>query len=492
MNVDSLAIQRQALQALQDQNESDAIPKVAEAARIMQRDSRLWQWLGLLHRAIDQREHAIPAFEAARTYAPQDAQIAHSLARARLEAGITSIDEFECAAQLAPADGDILLGLAAARLAQGQGDAALAGLDTSLSANPFWLAGHRDRIQLAWLLGRIDTAFAAWKKALVAAPKSSDLWLVGIAVMNEARRYQDALSAIARARKSCGDGLMFDASEAVAASELGNVAAADQMFSVIHAPDDPAITLHRLRHALRNGRIDVADALLGVWLGEPGGEAFWPYADIIWRINGDARLGWLHPAEFVRVIDLGYSQGEINQLALCLRGIHVARHPFPDQSVRGGTQTNGALFARIEPEIRLLRTKVVAAVTDYVAALPPRNPAHPLLGQRRDREPRFAGSWSVRLAAAGHHSNHVHPMGWISSAFYVALPASEPNEGAQAGWLSIGEPQAELNLSLPPVQVIKPKTGRLVLFPSTLWHGTRPFALGERLTAAFDVARPLI
>ena len=32
--------------------------------------------------------------------------------------------------------------------------------------------------------------------------------------------------------------------------------------------------------------------------------------------------------------------------------------------------------------------------------------------------------------------------------------------------------------------------GRLALFPSTMWHGTVPFADGERLTIAFDVARP--
>ena len=38
--------------------------------------------------------------------------------------------------------------------------------------------------------------------------------------------------------------------------------------------------------------------------------------------------------------------------------------------------------------------------------------------------------------------------------------------------------------------MIEPKPGRLVLFPSTMWHGTEPFAAGERLTVAFDVARP--
>ena len=62
---------------------------------------------------------------------------------------------------------------------------------------------------------------------------------------------------------------------------------------------------------------------------------------------------------------------------------------------------------------------------------------------------------------------------------------------AQAGWLALAEPQAELGLALPAAQLIEPKMGRLVIFPSTMWHGTRPFPDGERLTVAFEVRRPL-
>ena len=35
---------------------------------------------------------------------------------------------------------------------------------------------------------------------------------------------------------------------------------------------------------------------------------------------------------------------------------------------------------------------------------------------------------------------------------------------------------------------VEPKVGRLVLFPSTLHHGTSPFPAGERISVAFDVA----
>jgi hypothetical protein len=171
--------------------------------------------------------------------------------------------------------------------------------------------------------------------------------------------------------------------------------------------------------------------------------------------------------------------------------LHVAPGEYLDQSVRGGSQTDGPLLSRIEPEIQALRAAIVSAVEEYRDQLPPTDPKHPLLRERRDRRVRFSGSWSVRLRRAGYHANHVHPMGWISSALYVALPARLPTDEQHAGWLKLGEPPAEIGVDLAPTRLIEPKAGRLVLFPSWMWHGTVPFAEGERLTVAFDVRSPI-
>ena len=76
-------------------------------------------------------------------------------------------------------------------------------------------------------------------------------------------------------------------------------------------------------------------------------------------------------------------------------------------------------------------------------------------------------------------------MGWISSAFYVALPEAPGPE--PSGWLALGTPPPELGLDLQPYATVEPKPGRLALFPSTMWHNTFPFEAGERLTIAFDI-----
>ena len=203
---------------------------------------------------------------------------------------------------------------------------------------------------------------------------------------------------------------------------------------------------------------------------------------------GDPHVEWLEgQAGLVRQIDFDPGAIGIADLAACLRGIHAKSGRFLDQSVRLGTQTDGSLFARIEPDIVRIRGLLSDAVAEHIALLPKPDPHHPQLASRRDQTPRFAGSWSVRLSGGGHHAKHHHPQGWFSSAFYVTGP-----EGliGTDGQLELGASPAGLGLGLAPLQRIEPQPGRLVIFPSTLWHGTLPFGSGERMTIAFDVAHP--
>ncbi|QNP44253.1 hypothetical protein H9L15_07275 [Sphingomonas daechungensis] len=97
----------------------------------------------------------------------------------------------------------------------------------------------------------------------------------------------------------------------------------------------------------------------------------------------------------------------------------------------------------------------------------------------------------MRLRSHGHHSNHVHPLGWISSALYLALPERGHEERSDAGWFTLGQPDEKLGIELEPWRKIQPKVGQLVLFPSWMWHGTVPFEEGERMTVAFDVSPPV-
>jgi hypothetical protein len=279
---------------------------------------------------------------------------------------------------------------------------------------------------------------------------------------------------------------------AIAAAELDSSPFPEPLFRPFAPQADEQLAVWRIRHLLRVGRMEEALALIDRELASARAWSAWPYASLAWRLAGDKRWQWLEgDPRLVAVIDLTAALPALDEIAGTLRKLHLAKGEYLDQSVRGGTQTDGPLLSRIDPVIRRLRQAIVAAVEGYVAQLPDTDPRHPLLAPRRDRRIRFSGSWSVRLRAGGRHANHVHPQGWISSALYISLPDRQPGEAEDAGWFTLGEPQDALGVDLQPWRKIEPRHAQLVLFPSWMWHGTVPFAQGERLTVAFDVRQPL-
>jgi len=107
---------------------------------------------------------------------------------------------------------------------------------------------------------------------------------------------------------------------------------------------------------------------------------------------------------------------------------------------------------------------------------------------RRAEKFRYSGSWSSRLQDSGFHVNHIHPDGWISSCYYVSVPEAVKDETTKQGWIKFGEPALDVALKHPIRRTIQPVPGRLVLFPSYMWHGTVPFSdKAARTTIAFDV-----
>lgn len=475
--------------ALAQGDEERALPVVEGQARSM-RSAHCWQWAAMLHRATDDREAALRALAEAEALDPRDPQIARSKARILLEAGLPAVESFAAAVQQTPNDSDLLLGLVAALFAQNDPASAIAGLENMLSRQPAWIAGHRDLAQLYCLTGQRDRLAESAEIALQRLPDNEALWSLLIDLHAQAEQFESMREAARRAQSSIGVSPSFRLSEAAALSETGDGKPADDLFSQLDTSGHADTALHYVRHLMRQGRMEAALPIIEKWIEDDSRSGFWPYASIAWRAVGDPRSQWLD-GDFVRCVDLSDRLPDMDLLAAHLRGLHMARERHLDQSVRGGTQTDGALFSRVEPIVKSLRAAVCEAVSDYIAALPPADPRHPLLSYRRDRAPRFAGSWSVRLTGAGFHSNHVHPAGWISSALYVCVPSTDERGEADAGCLQIGQPQAELNVALPPLQIVEPVAARLVLFPSTMWHGTRPFDAGERMTVAFDVAPPL-
>jgi tetratricopeptide (TPR) repeat protein len=173
------------------------------------------------------------------------------------------------------------------------------------------------------------------------------------------------------------------------------------------------------------------------------------------------------------------------ELAAHLATLHNPHgHRLLYQSLRGGTETTQDLSRSEDPIIQALFAAFEAPIANYRAHIG----AGPDPLRRRNRGAvRYNGGWSVRLHSAGYHTSHVHPRGWISSAFYIQLPDSMTTRPGGEGILSFGAPGMLTMPALEPEFSVRPEVGLLVLFPSYFWHGTLPFASPQaRLTVAFD------
>lgn len=483
------ALIKAASEALKHGHAAAAEPLLAAATAAAPGNPQLWQYLGLARRDLQDSAGAHSAFTSAASLIPDDPLIAHSQARTALEAGFPAVPLFNRARLLAPTDGSVVLGRSAALFAAGEGEAACDQLANLLGASPGWSEGHLAYARLSAQVRPGQPIDATLRAALKLHPASGGLWSLVFQVWTEARDYPRALAAVNEARAALGPNPELDRIAAVCLTELGDAVQAQALFDKLPFPADGEAATWPIRNYLRLGRYDEAKLLAEQDFAGRNEASLWPYRALIWRLLGDPRWQWLEGDErLIQTFDIAAEVGPLDQLADVLRGLHAAKAQPLDQSVRGGTQTDGNLLARAEPEIRRLRAALLGAVRSYVDQLPSTDPAHPMLLAKRESL-QVAGSWSVRLTDKGFHADHVHCQGWISSAFYVAVPAPAPDAAPEAGWLAFGECRAVLP-DLGAFRTVKPIPGKLALFPSILWHGTRPFDSGERMTVAFDIARP--
>lgn len=254
--------------------------------------------------------------------------------------------------------------------------------------------------------------------------------------------------------------------------------------------------LNYVQSLLENGDTEKALSHVKVALEhEPDNKLAWAFLGVCWRSLGTGSEGELNDYDnLVREYEIGIPSGFNNIEEFCsalndyLELLHVATNQPLEQTLTGGTQTRGNLFDDQNPLIQAFIKEVHLCIDDYIKQTAPFSGRFPIINTSSDYQ--FSGSWSVKLRKHGHHTSHIHPMGWLSSAFYVRLPKTVSNTQAKEGWFKLGEPNLVLPQKLDAQKYIQPKVGKLVLFQSYMWHGTEAFSSDEsRTTIAFDVVQ---
>lgn len=455
------------------------------ASRMEPVSVRVWHALGVMLLEEEDLEGAAIALDKALELEPGNRRALKARIEVELRAGGVATAFAARAVAVSPQDAEARFDYAIALHNDGRTAEAETTLAELVDVLPEMRNAQAALARIRWSRGAGNTFAAGYEAALARSPVPA-LWVDYLSILLRSGHAERVLQLVDAARGSLGKDV--DQFEAVAATEAGAISRADAAFARCDLAKQPSLQVPYLRHLLRAGRIEVA-AQFALHEVTPQLEpAARPYLATAWRLLRDPRWAWLEgQAQFIREVDLGIPDSDRGRLADVLRGLHAAGTKPLDQSLRGGTQTEGNLLLRREPEIAALKARFADAVADYIDALPA-DDTHPFLKVGEDGFA-FTGAWSVRLLNGGHHVNHVHSDGWISSAFYVSLPSfSAADLAEERGWLKFGQPPEELSLGLAPFRSIEPRPGRLVLFPATLWHGTTSFGDGERLTVAFDVA----
>lgn len=437
-------------------------------------------------RAAQDMAGADAALSRALAMAPDDPEMTMMLAQLRYERGLPAADLFARAVTLDPGNRDAQRNLALALASQGDSDGAQRVLEAACRARPDWLDGQRVLASLRWVAGDTTGFDRGWAAAARAHPSRHGVWLGWFGALAQLRDWARATAVLDEAQRHMGETPAIVSARVFVAGETGALDDCAALLDRMAGREDDFLRLARIRLALRRGDAVRARDVAISMLGGPAARQVWPYLGTAWRLLGDPLAEWLEgdPA-LVRAYDVGLSPGELAELAHVLRGLHAGQAPYAEQTVRAGTQTDRSVLLRHEPILARTRSALMEVVQHHVAGLPPHDPRHPLLSAARDRLI-VSGSWSVRLGPGGFNVTHSHPLGWLSSAFYVALPDAKEMGPAPAGHFHWGAPPEELRTGLPPRGVIAPVPGQLVLFPSFVWHGTVPTMGGERLNIAFD------
>ncbi len=473
----------------------EALALIAPLAKQSQADLAVLTAYAVALKTDRQTEAALKIYERAVAVAPTSGVAEHNLAA--ILGDMQRFDESEAAARRARDKGldapETLLAIARAMQGTGRIDQAAAAYRLVIERRPGDVHAHTDLAQLLWRLTQdVPSSVAYLDRVLSAYPKDQALRRIKATVLDNAGdrlgAYQVLVGGITRED-------LEPATHVAAALVLGslepNTALIHAQVAATMAPQDAGALMALCQSQLAAGQPEAASALADelrqrfalsqrvlaltatAWrlLEDPRYQQLYNYSDLVVAQVIDTPARWTSLETYLA------------DLAVALRArATLPGHPI-GQSLRQGSQTHPSLLRAEDEVIKAFFTAIDAPIRRYIDRIRKRTDP---FSARAQEAYSLSGAWSALLRPGGHHVDHIHPSGWISSACHISLPGSI--ETGYEGWLKFGEPGIPTQPSLGPEHFVKPRSGHLILFPSYMWHGTLPFS-GEdqRLAVAFDV-----
>ena len=362
----------------------------------------------------------------------------------------------------------------------------------ALERAPLDIMAHRELNHLLWRSER-EEFLASYDEAAQRHPNQGGLFVEKGRTLLAHERNDEALEAFDRALRIAPDNEVAREGRASALARLARLDEAIEEFKSVAARKP---TSAEVRCGLAEAYLRAGDALHALAVLDqtlvltPQSQFALALRDTAVRVLG-VDHGEDDYARFIRIYDLAAPDSYTDltsfnaALAAYLERLHGEIPAETREARRLVNRTTGSLFGAGAEVITALRSHVDKALASHVNGLAA-DETHPFLS-RRSEALRYSGSWSTRASRGAAIANHIHDAGWISAIYFVSLPEDASDETQKPGWLKFGEPPFDAHLAEPVRALIKPVPGRLVLFPSYLWHGSTAYrGVQSRLSVAFD------
>ncbi|MFO1402208.1 MAG: putative 2OG-Fe(II) oxygenase [Steroidobacteraceae bacterium] len=459
------------------------------------RDGAAWTLLGFVLNRLDRLVEAEAAYRRALALDPRDALACHNLGAlaSRLERAEEALELLDRAGALGVGGVELLVNRGRTLALLYRLDEAERSFAEAIARQPTHIDAQTNLAKLRYMRGDpgFDRAFAA---ATAAHPGDARLAASLATILRCAGRHDAGQRALRAALEHHGGMPELRALLAQALLEAGEPEAAshEALAAAAARPDDAAVIETLVASLLCCGRAAESLPHIEAWRQrQPAVQTWIAYQATAARLLGRAEYAQLFDyATLVRGYEIATPAGwasvaEFNAALLERLGArHRAAVQPLDQSLRHGSQTMRNLLAETDPIIVAALQAFAEPIQAYLRELG-HDAGHPLRERNRGAA-RIAGAWSVQLRREGYHVNHIHPEGWISSAYYVAVPEEVADPARRSGWIKFGESRYPVP-GMTPGHFVQPRAGMLVLFPSYMWHGTTPIHGAEpRTTIAFD------
>lgn len=406
--------------------------------------------LGNTYSEMRKYYEAIDSYEKALAILPDYAEAHSNLGNVlvKFDRPKEAIEQFNQALEIYPDHAEVLIGLGNALQDVGQQEEAVAYYSKAIAVNPDYAEAHGSLGTVLQELGRLDEAENCYRTALRLNPDIlATLLNLGNLKIDAAYEYE----------RTAGP----DVEPLVIDGLWGDVLDSADRVLVLSPGHTEALALK-------------AAALLGLDRNDE-------WADLM---NFDALV---QP----RILNVPNGYGDLDEFNAALLQ-RCADDPHKDSDPIRKSMNFGHRIRELQKDgpgspIDLLLDSIGDIVKLYLDQCASFS-HHPFLTQ----QPNNWGidAWGTILGQEGYHEAHIHPGGWLSGVYYGKLPKVMATENEKReGWIEFGRTKNHVDRGNDPAfHLVQPAEGKIVLFPSYMYHRTIPFDSDDtRFTVAFDL-----